>query len=77
MEKGVTTSKSYCKSHKTVVSALKMESEYDSGPIYFKEKLKLEGSAHQIFKNFQLTFKLIKKIVDKTSSIHNMVFQLF
>jgi len=55
------------RSHKeTVVSALKMESEYDSGPIYFKEKLKLEGSAHQIFKKFSIiTFKLIKKIVDK------------
>tara|TARA_B100002051_G_C16320762_1_gene432077 strand:+ start:99 stop:572 length:474 start_codon:yes stop_codon:yes gene_type:complete len=51
---------------KTVVTALKMEKKFDSGPIYFKKKLSLKGSAHVIYTNFALiAFDLIKKIISE------------
>ena len=33
----------------TILTALKMESEIDTGPVYFKSKLTLSGSAKDIF----------------------------
>jgi len=48
----------------TKLTALKMTEELDAGPIFYKEKLSLSGTASEIFKSASdLTFDMIKKIV--------------
>ena len=48
---------------KTVVSALKMNAEIDSGPVYLKRELELTGSALDIFKRTApICFEMMHKI---------------
>lgn len=50
---------------KTMLSALRMTTELDAGPIYLKEPLSLEGKAQQIFEHMaQLVGKMIKQLVE-------------
>ena len=51
--------------HKTtVLSALKMDKGTDSGPIYFKEQLSLEGSAEQIYcRSAELAWDMIIRLI--------------
>lgn len=47
----------------TKISAFKINNKIDGGPIYIKEKLKLNGSAEEIFiRAAKQSFKMIKKI---------------
>jgi len=49
----------------TVLTALQMEEGLDSGPIYLKKKLSLEGTAFQIYKRTSLlAWSMIKEIVE-------------
>jgi len=53
----------------TYVSALKMDEGIDTGPIYLKEPLLLDGSAHEIYNRAgKLIWKMIKAIIDKNIS---------
>jgi methionyl-tRNA formyltransferase len=48
----------------TVVCALKMTKDFDSGPIYLKRKLSLNGSAEEIFERAsKIYLEMIKKIM--------------
>ena len=48
----------------TVISAFKIISEMDGGPIYFKEKLSIKGKAKDIYlRASKITWKMIGKIV--------------
>lgn len=48
----------------TKLTALKMEKSLDTGPVYLKVPLQLEGSAQEIFiKSAKLIFEMIKTIV--------------
>ena len=48
----------------TKLSALRMESELDAGPVYMKRPLTLEGAAHEIFERCaRMTFDVIAEIV--------------
>ncbi|MCJ8320002.1 MAG: methionyl-tRNA formyltransferase [Colwellia sp.] len=48
----------------TKLSALRMEKHLDSGPVYLKTPLSLQGTAREIFSDCaQLTFKMISTIV--------------
>lgn len=50
----------------TVLAALKMDEGVDTGPIYFKEPLDLEGTAQEIYvRAAELTWALIRKLVDE------------
>lgn len=49
----------------TKISALKMTKDLDAGPIYFKRKLRLSGSAHEIYKRASnITFQMIDKMIN-------------
>jgi len=49
----------------TVLTALKMESGIDTGPIYYKKPLSLDGSAHDIYKrSSKLYWSMISDFVD-------------
>ncbi len=48
----------------TKLTALKMTSELDAGPVYLKVPLSLKGSAQEIFdRSAKLTFEMIKTII--------------
>ncbi len=48
----------------TVLTALKMEKGLDTGPVYLKKKLSLDGSAAEIYKRASsLTWELIKELI--------------
>ena len=48
----------------TKLTALRMVEELDSGPVYFKEKMSLIGSAGDIFDRCaKMTYKMIEKII--------------
>jgi len=48
----------------TKLTALKMTSELDAGPVYLKVPLSLKGSAQEIFeRSAKLTFEMIKSII--------------
>ena len=50
---------------KTFITAFKMNSKLDSGPIIAKRKLSLDGSAQKIYdKSSKIMFKMVKKIID-------------
>ena len=50
----------------TVLTALRMDEGVDTGPVYFKEPLDLEGSAQEIYvRAAELTWSLIRKLVDE------------
>ncbi len=50
----------------TVLSALKMTDEIDAGPVYMKKKLKLTGSAKEIFQRASiLTWEIIEELIQK------------
>ena len=49
---------------KTVITALKMNEEFDSGPIYLKESLSLEGLAEEIYNRASIVVaEMIKTII--------------
>ena len=51
---------------KTIICALKMTKNLDSGPIYLKRKLSLNGSADEIFNRASIIYsEMIKKIVKR------------
>lgn len=51
----------------TVLTALKMDEGMDTGPIYFKEPLGLDGTAQEIYiRASDLTWSLIRKLVDES-----------
>ena len=53
----------------TKLTALKMTSELDAGPIYTKRPLSLEGSAKRIFRrSAELTWEIIKDMVEQEPS---------
>jgi len=55
--------------HETMVTALKMEKEFDSGPVYLKRPLSLEGLGEEIFlRSSAIIADMIKYII-----IHNPV----
>lgn len=48
----------------TVISALRMEKGLDTGPVYMKYPLNLEGSAHEIYyRSSQIVWTMIEKLV--------------
>lgn len=48
----------------TKISAFKVNNKIDGGPIYLKRKLKLEGSAQEIFiRAAKIVFEMIKKMI--------------
>ena len=50
----------------TKLTALRMEEGLDSGPVYFKEDLSLEGSAEEIFiRASHLAARMIRRIIDE------------
>ena len=50
----------------TKVTAIRMTSEVDAGPIYLKENLHLGGNAEEIYiRASKITCKMIKYIIDK------------
>ena len=50
----------------TVLTALKMDEGVDTGPVYFKEPLDLEGTAQEIYvRAAELTWCLIRKLVEE------------
>ncbi|TAN56504.1 MAG: hypothetical protein EPN26_03790 [Rhodospirillales bacterium] len=50
--------------HETMISALRMESEMDSGPVYLKRPLSLEGRAQEIFERAAIiVFDMIENLV--------------
>ena len=58
----------------TQISALRMDKEYDSGPIYFKKKLSLAGSAHEIFIRssaiiMEMMIEMIVKKIEPTQQV--------
>lgn len=51
---------------KTVISALRMEKELDTGPVYLKKTVSLKGSAQEIFeRNAQIVAKMIKTMISQ------------
>jgi len=51
---------------RTRLTALRMEQGLDSGPVYFKEDLCLEGSAEEIFiRASRLTARMIRRIIEE------------
>jgi methionyl-tRNA formyltransferase len=54
---------------KTKLTALKMTSELDAGPVYLKEELSLEGSAEEIYiQATYLSAKMIRKLIEDEPS---------
>lgn len=50
----------------TMLTALRMEASLDTGPVYFKKPLSLNGSANEIYvRAGGLTWKMIKELVQK------------
>lgn len=50
--------------HETRLTALRMSSEFDAGPVYFKEVLSLEGSAEEIYvRAGRLSAEMVKRFV--------------
>jgi methionyl-tRNA formyltransferase len=50
----------------TVLSAIKVEDGLDTGPVYYKQKLNLEGTANEILRRAsQMTFHLIERFIDE------------
>lgn len=48
----------------TKLTALRMEEDFDAGPVYLKEPLSLEGSAEEIYiRTSRLAAKMIQKII--------------
>lgn len=48
----------------TVLTALRMEKSVDSGPVYFKKKLSLDGTAHQIYQRASLlAWEMIEDLI--------------
>ena len=55
----------YSGHRKTKITALKMTSELDAGPIYLKEDLSLEGGAEEIYiRTTYISANMIKKIIE-------------
>lgn len=53
----------------TVLTALRMEEELDSGPVYFKKQLSLDGTAEEIYKRAaDLSWKMIEDFVQNEPS---------
>jgi len=53
----------------TVLTALKMEDDIDTGPIYYKKPLSLHGSAHDIYKrSSKLCWSMISDFVNNNPS---------
>lgn len=52
----------------TVLTALRMEKGLDTGPVYLKKKLSLDGAAKEIYKRASLlTWEIIKELIRKKS----------
>lgn len=53
----------------TVISAIKVEEGFDTGPVYLKHKLSLDDSANEIFKrSSKIILNMINKIIDEEIS---------
>lgn len=51
----------------TVLTALRMEGKLDSGPVYFKEKLSLVGTAQEIYlRASKLSWNMISKFISQS-----------
>jgi methionyl-tRNA formyltransferase len=51
---------------KTVLSALRMEEGMDTGPVYFKEPLRLEGTAQDVFRRAsKLSWQMIAYFISE------------
>ncbi len=51
---------------KTILTALRMEEGMDTGPIYFKEALSLDGAAHDVYyRAAELTWEMINSFASK------------
>ena len=58
----------------TVVTAIKMEKELDSGPIYLKKTLSLEGLAEEIFiRSAYIIAEMIKTILTEKPKPYNQI----
>ncbi len=57
----------------TKLSALRMTSEFDAGPVYFKEPMSLEGNAEEIYvRAAQLSGKMIERFLrERLNPSHN------